>query len=1112
MKKFLSLVLALVMTMSLVTVSAGAKDFTDSSKIQYTEAVDVMSAVKVIDGYAEGDFRPSTTLTRGAAAKIICNLILGPTTASALVADAAPYSDVPVNHTFAGYIAYCQKTGIISGYADGTFKPANTLTGYAFMKMLLGALGYDAANEGYVGPNWSIAVAKQAINAGLNKGLTGTFNGVKAVTREEACLFAFNTLKATMVEYTTQTIVVNNGSVSTDKTAKAMEWVGTEKAYDGEKDGKVQFCEKYFEKLTAKYDTDDFGRPVTTWSNDKKDVGTYVRNDLLVKEYTDEVYGADLFNLLGKSVVDDYDFNIAIDGITDSKLDARVFNKTNINKNNKKDPVGGTDLGVLTQVFQDTDEKEVYIAVINTYLAQAKKDYDTKKESADFTVYHVDEKAVTGGYEYIKTAAKTVSLTADNDDVNVENVKEDGFYLVTIASGDIQTVEEAKIVANTEISSFKKDTNVVAAGTKYEYASTAMYDPEVLDDYTGISANGVNLKDITYNIILDTYGNLIGVEKVDEDDNYVFIAGVDTNSSNLSNKNYDATAIFTDGTCKTISYKSDKGTPPTLKNDARDAVLNTWCTYTVDKDGVYTLTVVAQDLTSSKIAQHHEKDFNTEIDKKHIALPTDGSNGAAYGNNDSIYILAKTKAIKAIGSANAAVISGVKSVTTGVKNTSLLAWNESTADAKTKTDTITSFAQHSSGVYTLYKNNGYVIAAVVVGKNNGTTDNLVYVNSGSVASESYNKTTDEWTWTREVILNGEKVTLTEVGDALSELKNMKKNRWYQVETDANNYVIEVSNETADHTMPNWELDESDEYVTNITGLKAAINSADTVLYTQGFGYDAAGKADYSANEPTMKGQTLYVQKNMTEGFFVDEDAKVVFIQTNSGKTTTELATGSDEVQHFIDDLNKKDNAKYSFVISAILENGAAKVVVIRDDTDNTFVAGEETKPSSVTGLPATTITGLTIKVALANGEDATAYEKAVAKLESEGYKVEGVKVIAGGEYEISASKGSVTGYTFTTDTTVYYKVAVKVCDANKAYASVTDVSTEYVKQNGTIDVEVTFATLKSASRTFALDASSTTGVTATMPGAATTIDAKGVATFTITVTSAKDGTIALSWS
>ena len=35
MKKFLSLVLALVMTMSLVTVSAGAKDFSDDDSITY---------------------------------------------------------------------------------------------------------------------------------------------------------------------------------------------------------------------------------------------------------------------------------------------------------------------------------------------------------------------------------------------------------------------------------------------------------------------------------------------------------------------------------------------------------------------------------------------------------------------------------------------------------------------------------------------------------------------------------------------------------------------------------------------------------------------------------------------------------------------------------------------------------------------------------------------------------------------------------------------------------------------------------------------------------------------------------------------------------------------
>ena len=109
MKKFLSLVLALVMTMSLVTISAGAKDFTDDDAIKYEEAIDVMSAVKVIDGYTDGSFKPATQLNRGQAAKIICNMVLGPTTASALKADAAPFKDVAADNTFAAYIAYCAK-------------------------------------------------------------------------------------------------------------------------------------------------------------------------------------------------------------------------------------------------------------------------------------------------------------------------------------------------------------------------------------------------------------------------------------------------------------------------------------------------------------------------------------------------------------------------------------------------------------------------------------------------------------------------------------------------------------------------------------------------------------------------------------------------------------------------------------------------------------------------------------------------------------------------------------------------------------------------------------------------------------------------------------------
>ena len=199
MKKFLSLVLALVMTMSLVTVSAGAVDFTDDSDIDYKEAVDVISALGIVDGYSDDSFRPDGSLTRGAAAKIICNLILGPTTASALSATTAPFKDVPTTNTFAGYITYCAQQGIIGGYGDGTFRPSGTLTGNAFMKMLLGALGYDASIEGYSGANWQVNVIKQAVGIGLDDG-NDEFVGSQAVTRQEAALYSFNMLKSTMVE------------------------------------------------------------------------------------------------------------------------------------------------------------------------------------------------------------------------------------------------------------------------------------------------------------------------------------------------------------------------------------------------------------------------------------------------------------------------------------------------------------------------------------------------------------------------------------------------------------------------------------------------------------------------------------------------------------------------------------------------------------------------------------------------------------------------------------------------------------------------------------------------------------------------------------------------
>ena len=146
LKKVLALVLALVMSLSLVTIASAkdASDFSDYGDITYQEAVDVMTAVGVFDGVDGSNFAPTNTLTREQAAKIVTYMLMGQANADKLVATIAPYSDVAADRWSAGSITYCDNEGILAGVGDGKFNPTGELTGLAFAKMLLVALGYDA--------------------------------------------------------------------------------------------------------------------------------------------------------------------------------------------------------------------------------------------------------------------------------------------------------------------------------------------------------------------------------------------------------------------------------------------------------------------------------------------------------------------------------------------------------------------------------------------------------------------------------------------------------------------------------------------------------------------------------------------------------------------------------------------------------------------------------------------------------------------------------------------------------------------------------------------------------------------------------------------------------
>ena len=523
MKKFLSLVLALVMTMSLVTVSAGAKDFTDSSKITYSEAVDVMSAVKVIDGYAEGDFRPSTTLTRGAAAKIICNLILGPTTASALVADAAPYKDVPTTNTFAGYIAYCAKEGIISGYADGTFKPANTLTGYAFMKMLLGALGLQADKEGYTGPNWSISVAKRALSkdVALDNGLKGDFNGAKAATREEACLYALNMMKAGTFSYPNDnTVIVGNVSVSTS--AKA------------EQDKKTPYYETVFKNLHANNTSDAFGRPATRWDYKGVKIGTYAKTPDLTyvgSQKINDIY-ADL-NMSTKDIT----ANLYVNGVSfDTAKNGKDAATFTVSKDNdtKLDKLGGTadkiGNGTLIEVYRNDDNNHVDVIAMSVY---AGKITDVKDATSKKDAYVVVD---------------TDSTIADfNDEFETEAFAEDDVVAFTYADGEIQTMYKMESVSG-ELTKKVIDKSLTLGDTTYKYGKEKTFN--------GTSEAGLTNKS-SYDVYVDANGFALYIEETGANvSDYALLLNINGDATNWINGNR-AKLVFADGSVKTVDTDKD---------------------------------------------------------------------------------------------------------------------------------------------------------------------------------------------------------------------------------------------------------------------------------------------------------------------------------------------------------------------------------------------------------------------------------------------------------------------------------------------------------------------------------------------------------------------------
>ena len=947
LKRALSLALATVMTLGLMVVGTGAVGYDDVADTDNVEAIEVLQAVGIMTGDENGNFNPDNTVTRNEMAVIMSQLL---NLNYDYYRGTNPFSDVP--SWAAPYVAACAAEGVTSGVGGGLYNGDGNVTAAQAALMLMKALGYFQYQDDF-DDDWQVATIRQASYIRLFDGIDASAE--TALTRNQIAQLVLNALKANMVEFTGDVgnkITVGDTTLTSGyrpeysyRTNAASQYntidVGTTNIAENDQ-YYIQLGEELYDgDLRLQDSSDVFGRPARYWEYDGDEIGTYVKNELIRHEYTEKVTGKDLYDLLGKSTIEDYEIAVYIDGETDSDvLNDAYFNEGNLIRTNTE-TVGSTGNGVLTQVFVDNNQKEVTIAIINTYLAVADDDYDDRDDEVPFEIWGIFEEKRGC---YAKDTDEKSILDASGEDFDVADVVSGDIVRVTVADGAIQTIDDVDTLDEVTITRFTKEKSVTVDGTQYDYASTAMFDDEVLDQY-----DASNLKDTSYNVYLDQYGYLLGIEIVEETSQYLFVTGIEKGGNNLAASNVDANVIFLDGTMDTVQVNTTKGNPP-----VDDALANTWCKYTVDKNGIYTLTEIKSttfDSDVDKVGQAKDQDntstdadtdpYDVTIDKKNTTLSGNGDLKVVYGNDASVYLTVGTEEITATNpSGKVIIINGVDSVTTGVRNASLKSYTA--VNAVDETDDVTgsySTADYadkvSSGVYTLFKNNGYVIAAIVVGEDDGTTSNFVYVTSKTgedgLNMEEYDSSSEEYTWTRTVILDGEEVELTEITDTDPVIEGMIQNNWYEVKYYADGTVRSVGN-ALDFSVAN------DKYVDDITDIEDALNGRGS------YGnYDTVLLFDDMTNEPyslTSKGNTFFADNGVKSGFAVDPDAKIVLVQdkkvASSGKVT--LMADVEEFNDGIDGIEKalkrmNDNSNFKGYVSAVFEDGLATSVVIYDRTE-----------------------------------------------------------------------------------------------------------------------------------------------------------------------------------
>lgn len=520
-KKVLALVLAIATILSFATIaSAATADFKDAKDVTHTEAVDVLSAIGVLNGYKDGEYKPNRVITRAEAAKIIAMFDNGDTDIKELYAP-VNFTDVKAGHWAESFISYCYHTGIIAGVGNNKYAPDADVTGVQFLKMVLVVLGFDAKEEGLVGTGYSVRARNLARAIGLLNGIGNDFDYTKGLTRDNAAQIMLNALQTSTVEY---------GKVVT--IAPGVAFIG---------DSKATFTGKLLANewnLRVELTVDHFGRPGHKWSfypndypNHGKEVVIANYVDTPVATYTTEVDGCTVYDDLGVELAYKAEHLAEpgatswTDGVEKTKLDTatgKYVTDYEVIKDKTSSKTGAQ--GQLTEIYAitapDTKIVEYRIVHINTYLAQVTDVKDEVKDGRN----HVQTPRYVVATVYTRSnndnyKAGTAMATLTNTGFVTENFAIGDFVLVQGVVKNMAIDIKSMTAAKTELTKLTGLDNISAVanmyvnGTKTPVAAKYAYDADrtVADCWD------------TFTFIYDSYGNVIGTTKYNAPVNYAVL-------------------------------------------------------------------------------------------------------------------------------------------------------------------------------------------------------------------------------------------------------------------------------------------------------------------------------------------------------------------------------------------------------------------------------------------------------------------------------------------------------------------------------------------------------------------------------------------------------------